>query len=94
MTPGTILVIGAVSLATLWSIYTTIVTVCSFLHTTLPPYEFLNDFPRAQAAYKLFLYVIAYIALNARSTLYQSISTADGTKVSDVVKNGKAPQAT
>jgi hypothetical protein len=38
--------------------------------------------------------VIAYIALNARSTLYQSISTADGTKVSDAVRNGKTPQAT
>jgi hypothetical protein len=85
--------IAVVSIGSLWSIYTSVVTVCSFLHTTLPPFEFLNDYPKAQAAYKVALYVIGYVALNARSTLYQSISTASGTKVSDAVKNGgQAPK--
>lgn len=69
-----ILLIGSVSAATLWSIYTSVVTICSFLHTTLPPWDFLKDFPRAQAVYKVLVYIIGYIALNARSTVYKSIS--------------------
>ena len=74
--------IGVVSAATLWTIYTNVCTICSFLHATLPPFEFLQDYPRAMAAYKIFIYVIGYVALNARSTLYKSISTDGGTKPS------------
>jgi predicted membrane channel-forming protein YqfA (hemolysin III family) len=84
-----ILTVGAISIGSLWSIYSSVVTVCSFLHTTLPPYEFLADYPRVQAAYKVSLYVIGYIALNARSTVYHSLSTNDGTKLSAAAVNGK-----
>lgn len=54
------------------------VVTCSLLHTFLPPWDFLNDFPKAQKYYKLAVYVIGYIALNGRSTIYQSISTTKG----------------
>ena len=50
------------------------VVVCSLLHTFLPPWDFLSDFPRAQKYYKAIVYVIGYIGLNARSTVYQSVS--------------------
>src|SRR5438034_3681389 len=61
---------------------------CSLLHTFLPPWEFLDDFPTVQKVYKAIIYVIGYVAGNGRSTLYKSISTADGTKTSKIV-NGK-----
>jgi hypothetical protein len=56
-----------------------IVLIASVLHAVLPPWDFLSDFPTAQKYYKLVVYVVGYIALNARSTLYKSISTQDGT---------------
>ena len=56
------------------------VVVCSLLHSFLPPWDFLNDFPRAQKYYKLAVYVIGYVALNGRSTVYRSISTQNGTQ--------------
>jgi hypothetical protein len=81
------ILIGTVSIATLWGLYSSTVTVCSFLHTTLPPWDFLSDFPWAQRYYKLFIFIVGYIALNARSTVYQSISTSGGTKVSQAANN-------
>ena len=67
-----------------------VIVICSILHTFLPPWDFLNDFPRAQKYYKLVVYVIGYVAGNARSTVYKSISTKEGSSVSEVVqkKNG------
>lgn len=59
-----------------------VIICCSVAHNFLPPFEFLNDFPTAQKYYKLLIYVIGYIALNARSTVYKSISTKDGTQQS------------
>jgi hypothetical protein len=53
------------------------VLVCSVLHTLLPPWDFLNDFPKAQKYYKLFVYVVGYIAINARSTAWRSISVTN-----------------
>jgi len=64
---------------------TEIVAGASVLHTVLPPWEAFNDFPTGQKYYKLLVFVIGYVALNGRSTLYSGISTASGTKVSDVV---------
>ena len=58
----------------LLDLVTETVVACSILHSFLPPWDFLNDFPRAQKYYKLAVYVIGYIALNARSTVYKSIS--------------------
>jgi hypothetical protein len=88
MHSASLLMVGAISIASLWTAYSQVCTVCSFLHTTLPPIEFLDDFPRAKAAYKVSIYVIGYVGLNARSTVYRSISTDGGSKVSDAVKNG------
>lgn len=48
------------------------VVVCSLLHSFLPPYDFLADFPRAQRYYKAFIYTVGYIGLNARSTVWRS----------------------
>lgn len=58
----------------LLDIATETVVVCSILHNFLPPWDFLNDFPRAQKYYKLAIYLIGYVALNARSTVYKSIA--------------------
>lgn len=52
-----------------------IVLGCSILHTLLPPWESFDGFPRFQPYYKVFIYIIGYIALNARSTVHTSIST-------------------
>jgi hypothetical protein len=67
-----------------------VIVGASILHNFLPPWDFLNDYPQAQKAYKLSVYVIGYIALNARSSLYPALSTNNGTKKSDIVaaKNG------
>jgi hypothetical protein len=66
------------------------IVVCSILHTFLPPWEFLNDFPTAQKYYKAGVYLIGYIAGNARSSVYKSLSTKEGSSLSQVVqkKNG------
>lgn len=65
---------------------TRIVLVCSLAHTLLPPWEVFADYPRLQKAYKLGLYLLGYIALNGRSTLYKSIGTNNGSQVSAAAK--------
>lgn len=50
------------------------VFVCSILHTFLPPWDFLDEFPTAQKYYKIVIYLVGYIAINGRSSLYTSIS--------------------
>ncbi len=52
-----------------------IVVGCSVAHSVLPPWDFLADFPTAQKVYKAFVYLVGYVAINARSTVYKSIST-------------------
>lgn len=69
---------------------TTLVTVASFIHTILPPWEAFNDFPRVQKYYKVLVYIIGYAALNGRSTVYPSLSTNDGKQQSKAVINGAA----
>jgi hypothetical protein len=53
-----------------------VIVGCSIAHTLLPPWdgEAMKPFPRLQRSYRLFIYVIGYIAINARSTVYKSIS--------------------
>lgn len=63
------------------------IVACSVLHNFLPPWEAFNDFPVLQKWYKLLIYLIGYVALNARSAIYPSLSTANGSKTS-VVANG------
>lgn len=62
----------------LLDIGTETVAVCSILHTVLPPWEALSDFPAAQKYYKLLIFFIGYLALNGRSTIYKNISTDSG----------------
>ena len=51
------------------------IAICSLLHTFLPPWDFLDPWPRTQKYYKAVIYVIGYMALSGRSTVYRSIST-------------------
>jgi len=75
--------------AHLWIDYITrTVVVCSVLHSFLPPWEVLEDFPAAKRYYKLFIYFIGYVAINGRSTLYGSLSTKDGTTPSKAANGG------
>jgi hypothetical protein len=70
---------------------TTIVTVCSAVHSVLPPWDWdpdfvkvgLAEFPTAQKMfygtfnnrwYRVLVYAIGFVALNARSTFWKSIS--------------------
>lgn len=63
-----------------------VVVSCSVLHTVLPPYDFLSDFPRLQKIYKATIYLIGYVSISARSAVWKQISTDSGTRVSDVAK--------
>jgi hypothetical protein len=50
--------------------YITAITFgASILHTFLPPWDFLDDFPTAQKYYKAFVYFVGFVAENARSTV-------------------------
>lgn len=66
----------------LLKVITETVAGASVLHTVLPPWEAFNDFPSAQKYYKLLVYIVGYVALNGRSRVYPSLSTASGTKPS------------
>lgn len=58
--------------------YITSITFCaSLLHTFLPPWDFLSEFPKAQKYYKLVVYVVGYVAINGRSTINKSISISN-----------------
>ena len=59
------------------NVVTGIVFVASILHSTLPPWdaEPFQQFPSFVKYYKILIYLIGYIAINARSTIYKSIST-------------------
>ena len=63
-------------------ILTEVVAGSSVVHTILPPWEAFNDFPVAQKYYKLLVYIVGYIALNGRSTVYPSLSTKSGSQPS------------
>jgi len=62
------------------------VFISSILHTLLPPWDFLNDFPRAQKYYKVLIYIIGYAAGNGRSAVYRDISTQNGQHPSPAVQ--------
>lgn len=70
----------------LLDIGTQAVVACSILHSILPPWDFLADFPRVQKFYKVAIYVIGYIGLNARSTIYQSVSMKNQTSSQEPTK--------
>lgn len=62
------------------------VVICSVLHTFLPPWDFLVDFPRVQKVYKVVIYVIGYVAISGRSAVYRKLSIEN----SEGVNNYKA----
>jgi hypothetical protein len=66
---------------------TRIIAICSVLHTLMPPWEVLNDFPLAQKYYKVVVYTIGYASLAGRSTVYKSLSTKDGAQTSKASEN-------
>lgn len=68
-------------------IITRVVFIASICHSALPPWEFLNDFPTAQKLYKAFIYLVGFVAINGRSTVYQSISVARPGGVNESVAN-------
>jgi hypothetical protein len=80
------------SVASLWSLWTSIVTICSAAHTFLPPWEAFNEFPTLQKYYKLFIYLIGYVALNGRSTVYPSLSTQSGQAPSKASQTAPNPE--
>lgn len=70
---------------------TSTISVCSFLHTFLPPWDWrpnfvtqgLSEFPKAQKIffatfnnrwYRVLIYLIGYIAINGRSSVWKFIS--------------------
>lgn len=76
---------------TVVDVSTQVVTACSILHTVLPPWEKLNDFPRLQTVYKRFIYVIGYVAFSGRSLIYPSLSTQEGARPSCAALNPESP---
>ena len=58
-------------------IITDVVFLSSLSHSLLPPWdaEVFAPFPTFQKYYKVLVYVIGFMGLNARSTVYRSIST-------------------
>lgn len=66
----------AVNLHELKDIAFDVVVACSVLHTFLPPWdaEALKPFPTLQKYYRLLIYVVGYVGINARSTVYPIIS--------------------
>jgi hypothetical protein len=71
-------------------VVTRIVFFASVGHSCLPPWEFLNDFPRTQKVYKVLVYIIGFIAINGRSTVYHSISVAEPEGVNESVAHEEA----
>jgi len=87
---------------------TSVVTMCSALHSVMPPWDWdpyfvrdgLREFPSLQKLfyrifnnrwYRIFIYTIGFIALNARSTFWKSISTQNAKSVNANMEalNGK-----
>lgn len=68
-----------------------IVVGCSVAHTFLPPWDAdaLKPFPTLQKYYRLLIYVVGYVGINARSTIYPSISTQTPGGVNESVNNAK-----
>lgn len=53
-----------------------IVVAASVLHTVLPPWDApaIAGLPTFQKYYRIAIYFVGYVAINARSTVYRSIS--------------------
>lgn len=63
-----------------------VVLLCSILHTLLPSWEGLSFSPKFQNGYRIFIYIIGGVAISLRSTVHPSISTQNGTQISQAAK--------
>jgi hypothetical protein len=71
-------------------VITRVVFIASIAHSVMPPWDFLSDFPTAQKLYKILVYLVGFIAINGRSTVYHSISIATPDGVNESVINEDA----
>lgn len=71
-----------------------LVVGCSVAHSALPPWdaEPFKPFPTFQKYYKVFIYLLGYIAINARSTIYKQISTQTIGGINESVVNAQGPK--
>jgi hypothetical protein len=85
----------AVNLHQLKDIACDVVVGCSIAHTFLPPWDAdaIKAFPTLQKYYRLLIYLIGYVAINARSTVYPSISTQTVGGVNESVNNATGNDA-
>jgi hypothetical protein len=75
----------ALSVGSIATGYAYFVTVCSHAHSLLPPWDgdAIACFPRFQKWYRIFIYFLGYAGASYRSAVNKSISTQEGTRVSD-----------
>lgn len=71
---------------------TLVIAIASILHTVLPPWESFGFSPRFQAFYRVVLYFLAYPSISLRSTVHPSISTQDGTQVSQAAQTSMSQE--
>jgi hypothetical protein len=70
-----------------------IVVGASILHVILPPYDVFNDFPTLQKYYKLFVAIVAWLALNVRTKVIQAYPSIKALNTSGSSGSGSAPPA-
>lgn len=82
---ATILFQIGVTVGSIATAYAYFVTVCSHAHSLLPPWDgdAIACFPRFQKWYRIFIYFLGYAGASYRSAVNKSISTQEGTRVSD-----------
>lgn len=75
-------------------IITRTVFIASIAHTILPPWDadVFQPFPTFVKFYKVLVYLVGYVAINARSTVYPSISTQKTGGVNESVEHTGAPK--
>lgn len=68
-----------------------VLITCSALHTFLPPYdaEAFAPFPTFKKYYRVVIYVVGYVGINFRSTIYKSISIENPQGLNKDKCNGK-----
>jgi hypothetical protein len=61
---------------------TQLIVVCSFLHSALPPQSTFDDYPRIQKAYKVFVVLVGFVAVNWRGSVdkVNASTTTKGTE--------------
>jgi hypothetical protein len=66
----------------------------SIVHTILPPWDWISpdDNPRLHKLYKIFVYVVGYVAMNARTTAFKelSINNPDGVNTTGITRTTKS----